>query len=138
MAFLDEIAFYIEQQGLAAPPPVQGGIAALRANLFDEAGVFQIAIQETGGTGQMRHHSQQGVAAHFQTVQVAVRAATQVTARERAQALWNAFNGKLRSTALLGTHYLALDVEGPVFFLQRDENERYYFAFNARAFKEPS
>lgn len=138
MAFLDELAAYITSLGLAATPPVQGGVAALRKNEIDEAADFEVSLQQTGGVGQVRTHSHPGVAFQNQTVQVVVRSANQDQANTRAQELWNAFDGKLRNTHLLGTYYLGLDVEGPVFFLQRDENQRFYFAFNARAQKVPS
>lgn len=139
MAFLQEIATEIQARGIAAPPPVFAGAAELIAGEFVESLNLQVRLMETGSIGDgIRVQDQGGVAYASQTMQVAVRGTDYQSARAKAQQLYDLMNGTIRSTYLSGTYYLGIDVLQSPAFLARDENDRWYFAFNLVARKRPS
>ena len=136
--FIQEIAQLVLDAQLAAVPPITS-CWALKVNESDDHLDREVILYSTGGLAAIRVQEEKGAKYVQQLAQVRVRALDQLEAAERAQALWRqVFNGQVRNRYVLDTYYLGVDVEQPVYFLGRDDSDRYLFGFNIRALKEPS
>lgn len=138
MPFLDEIASLIESSGLDAPPPAGGLLVNQMLEVLEGDG--GTALFETGPAGEgVRVHSQPGQRYVDQGGQAIVRARGELAARERAYEVWRGvFNGDVQNRRVQGTHYLMMEAVGVPYLFDRDAQDRYLYAFNFHAIKEPS
>ena len=125
--FLEEIRDQIVASGIDTEPPTGGLIfndlletnsGELTVLYENPAGPFGEKVQDFSGTKYVA-----------QAFEVGVRSVSQLTARMRALAVYNLFQG-VRNETFGGTRYISIDAEQPPFFQGRDENDRWIFAVN--------
>lgn len=138
MSLGEELAFLIEQAGVDSPPPDGGLLINQRVESPDALTV----IYETPGSAGLGIRTQDvpGQKYVLETAQILVRdsASRQQEARARIRSIYDVMNGGVRNDSILGIYYLSVDASQPPFFLERDGNDRWMFAFNVQALKEPS
>jgi hypothetical protein len=131
MALLDDIASYLQAQGLGvvATNIFKGTLPQDAVAMPDEV----IALRETPGLPPARSHDIPPARIEQPTVQVLVRGAPfdYATARQKAQAAWEALDGLGNQTIGTGFYLFIQALQSP-FPLRMDALDRYEIVFNLR------
>jgi hypothetical protein len=124
MPILDDLALYLEQQGVGT----RG--TNLFANWLPDAPSTCVILFEYGGLESIKPMAPGANSAVLEMpfIQILARSTDPVVARARAQSAFAALDG-YRGT-LNGATYGWITANQPPFFLQRDQNDRTWFSFN--------
>jgi hypothetical protein len=113
---------------------VDAGVGAVGTDIFlfrlPEDPDSCVAIYEAGGRPRQVTHD--GSVRRFPQFQVAARDPDPVAARQKAEAVWRAYNGFLQAV-VNGTVYEVIVPLGEPFSLTHDTSRRYIFAANYEA-----
>ncbi len=130
MAFLDDLGTLLVLSGVGTLYP--GGNIVLGELPSDPAEV--LSLVETPGIGGEKVMEDPGTSYEFPRAQLTARGADYPSGRALIGSAWTALNG-IVNTPIGGSQYLKVEPLQSPFFLKRDENDRYIFAFNVEAMK---
>lgn len=139
MGFTEELAGLLVNAGVSNYPPSGGLIRGEYKDLKKADGSDQelLVIRETGSSDQMSVQETVGIKYVEQTAQILTRATTYPVARSLIYAAYDVFR-VVRNQLIQGTFYMGIDPVQSPFQIARDENDRWFFAFNLRAKKRIS